>query len=208
MAGEILVRRRQRDGDCPLLRIDKGVSLIEASHVEFEQSFLLRKLLSDEGFDDIDILIKHGPDEGGQQHVRQNCPRSEAIENVIDRKIDDAKASLCDQVPMMLRKLPVGRDVQHDPSVLQFIHVQLETVMVERDKHVHLRFGAANAFIQDVQLIARMPTFYEGGILAVAEHAISGPFESLGDNRANRVYSLSGSTDDFKRRAGHRLAPT
>src|SRR6267378_5134293 len=111
VAGETLVRRRQRDGDPPLLWIDKGISLIDASHIEFEQSFLLRKLLSDEGFDNTDILVKHGPDKGGQQHVRQNRPRVEAIENVINRKMDDAKASLRDQLPMVLRKLPAGRDV-------------------------------------------------------------------------------------------------
>src|SRR5258708_24485605 len=104
VAGETLVRRRERDGDRSLLRIDKGISLIDASHVEFEQSLLPRKLLSDEGFDDIDILVKHGPDKGSQQHVRQNCPCAEAIENVINREIDDAKASLRDQLPMVLRK--------------------------------------------------------------------------------------------------------
>src|ERR1700675_2415113 len=87
VAGETLVRRRQRDGDRPLLWIDKGISLIDASHIEFEQSFLLRKLLSDERFDDIDILVKHRPDKGGQQDVRQNCPCAEAIENVINREI-------------------------------------------------------------------------------------------------------------------------
>src|ERR1700751_909596 len=206
MAGEALVRRRQRDGDRLLLWIE-GISLIDASHVEFKQSFLLRKLLADEGFDDIDILVQHGPDKGGQQHVRQNCLCAEAIKNVINREIDDAKASLRDQLPMVLRKLPCGRDVQHNPSLLQFIHVQLETVMVERNKHVHLRFGAANAFIRGVQLIARVPAFYEGGILAVAEHAISGSLETFGDNRANGVYSLSGSADDLERDAGHRLAP-
>src|SRR6201987_1908011 len=207
MAGKALVRRRQRDGDRPLLRIGKGISLIEASHVEFQQSLLLRKLLSDEGFDDIDILVKHGPDKGGQQHVRQNCFCAEAIENIINREIDDAKASLRDQLLVMLRKLPPGRHVQHDPSLFQFVHVQLETVMVERDKHVYLRFGAANALIRDVQLIARVPAFYEGGILTVAEHAISGSLETLGDDRANGVYSLYGSSDDFERGAGHRLAP-
>src|SRR5882762_9845381 len=168
VSGETLVRRRQRDRDRPLLWIDKGISLIDTSHVEFEQSFLLRKRLSDKGLEGIDILIQHGPDRGGQQHVRQNCPRAEAIENVINRKIDDAKALLRDQLLMMLRKLPPGCHVQHDPSLFQFLHIQLETVMVERDKHVHLRFGAANAFIRDVQLNARVPAFYEGGILAVA----------------------------------------
>src|SRR5260370_38976307 len=79
--------------------------------------------------------------------------------------------------------------------------------MVEREQHVHLRFGAANALIRDVQLIARMSAFYEGGILAVPEHAVSGSLETLGDNRANGVYSLSGSADDFERDAGHRLTP-
>src|ERR1700685_3104028 len=108
---------------------------------------------------------------------------------------------------MMLRKLPAGRDVQHDPSLLQFIHVQLETVMVKRDKHVYPGFGAANARIRDVQLIARVPALYEGGIFAVAEHAVSGSLETFGDNRANGVYSLSGSADDFERNAGHRLTP-
>src|SRR5712672_1795904 len=137
VAGETLVSRRQRDGDRPLLWIDKGISLIDASHVEFEQSFLLRKRLSDEGLEGIDILVKYGPDKGGQQHVRQNCPRAEAIEHVVDREIDDVKASLRDQLPMMLRKLPPGRHVQHDPALFQFIQVQLEAVMVERDKHVH-----------------------------------------------------------------------
>jgi hypothetical protein len=52
----------------------------------------------------------------GHQHVRQNCPRAEAIEHVINREIDDAKAPLRDQFLMMLRKLPPGRHVQHDPS--------------------------------------------------------------------------------------------
>src|SRR6266403_118374 len=207
MAGETLVRRRQRDGDRPLPWIDKGISLIDTSHVEFEQSFLLRKRLSDEGLESIDILVQHGPDKGRQQHVRKNCPRAEAIEHVINREIDDAKASLRDQFQMMLRKLPPGRHVQHDPSLFQFIHVQLETVMVERDKHVHLRFGAANTFIRDVKLIARVSAFYEGGILAVAEHAISGYLETLGDNRANGIYTLPGSADDFERDAGHRLTP-
>src|SRR5277367_6099085 len=79
--------------------------------------------------------------------------------------------------------------------------------MVERDKHVHLRFGAADALIRDVQLIARVSAFYEGGILAVAEHAVSGSLETLSYNRANGVYSLSGSADDFERDAGHRLTP-
>src|SRR5229473_8282963 len=169
--GETLVRRRQRDGDRPLLWIDKGISLIDASHVEFEQSFLPRKRFSDEGLEGIDILAKHGPDKGGQQNVRQNCPCAEAIENVINREIDDAKASLRDQLLMMLRKLPPGRHVQHDPALFQFLQVQLEAVMVERDKHVHLRFAAANAFVRGVELIARVPAFYEGGILAVTEHA-------------------------------------
>src|SRR6266478_657054 len=207
VAGETLVRRRQRDRDPPLLWVDKGISLIDASHVEFEQSFLLRKRLSDEGLDGIDILIKHGPDKGGQQHVRQNCPRAEAIENVINREIDDAKASLRNQFPMMLRELPPGRHVQHNPSRFQFLHIQLETVMIERDKHIHLCFGAADALIRDVQLIARMPALDERGIFTVAEHAISGSFETFGDNRANGVYSLSGSADDFERYAGHRLTP-
>src|SRR5712664_163119 len=207
VAGETLFRWRQRDGDRRLLRIDKGISLIDTSHVEFEQGFLLRKRLSDEGLEGIDILVEHGPDKGGQQHVRQNCPRAKAIEHVINREIDHAKVSLRDQFLMMLRKLPPGRHVQHDPSLLQFIHVQLETVMVERYKHVHLRFGAANAFIRDVQLIARVPAFYEGWILAVAEHAAPRSLETFGDNRANGVYSLSGSADDFERDAGHRLAP-
>src|ERR1700693_49722 len=106
---------------------------------------------------------------------------------------------------MMLRKLPAGRHVQHDPSLFQFLHVQLKTMMVERDQHVDLGFGAANAFIRDVQLIARVPAFYQGGILAVAEHAISGSLETLGNNRADGVYSLSGSADHFERYAGHRL---
>jgi hypothetical protein len=125
----------------------------------------------------------------------------------IDGEIDDPKASLRDQFPMMLRKLPRGRYMQHDPALFQFMQVQLETVVVERDKHVHLRFGAANAFIRDVQLIARVSAFYEGGILAVAEYAISGSLETLGDNRANGIYSLSGSADDFERDTGHRLRP-
>src|ERR1700730_2343649 len=207
VAGKSLVRRRQRDGDSPLFRTDKRISLIDASHVEFEQSFLLRKRLSDEGLESIDILVKHGPDKGGQQNVRQNCPRAEAIEHVVNREIDDAKASLRDQFLMMLRKLRPGRDVQHDPPLFQFLHVQLETVMVERDKHVYLGFGTANALIRDVQLIARVSAFYEGGILAVAEYAVSGSLETFGDNRANGVYSLSGSAEDFERNAGHRLAP-
>ena len=122
MAGEAFVRRRQRDGDRPLLWIDKGKSLIDASHVEFEQGFLLRKPPSDEGLEGIDILVKHGPDKGGQQHVRQNCPRTKAIENIINREIDDAKVSFRDEFLMMLRKLPPGRHVQQDPSRFQFLH--------------------------------------------------------------------------------------
>src|SRR3984957_15376546 len=207
MAGEPLVRRRQCDGDRPLLWIDKGISLFDASHVEFEQGFLLRKRLSDEGLEGIDIPVKYGPNKGSHQHVRQNCPRAEAIENVVNREIDDAKASLRDQLLMMLRKLPPGRHVQHDPSLFQFLHIQLEPVMVERDKHVQLRFGAADGLIRDIQLIARMAALDERGILAVAEHAISGSFETFGDNRANGVYALSGSADYFERFAGHRLTP-
>src|SRR5882757_830851 len=113
VAGEAFVRRRQHNRNPPLLWIDKGISLIDTSHVEFEQSFLLRKLLSDEGLEDIDILVQHGPDKGGQQHVRQNCPGAEATEHVINREIDNAKASLRDQLQMVLRKLPPGRHVQH-----------------------------------------------------------------------------------------------
>src|ERR1700678_1623595 len=79
--------------------------------------------------------------------------------------------------------------------------------MVERDKHVHLHLGATNVSIRDVQLIARMAALDERGILPVAEHAIAGSFETLGDNRANGVYSLSGCADDFERDAGHRLTP-
>src|ERR1700689_4847573 len=79
--------------------------------------------------------------------------------------------------------------------------------MVERDKHVHLHLGATNVSIRDVQLIARMASLDERGILPVAEHAIAGSFETLGDNRANGVYSLSGCADDFERDAGHRLTP-
>src|SRR5712691_5548092 len=203
VAGEAFVRRRQRDGDRPLLWIDKGISLIDTSHVEFEQSLLLCKRLSDEGLEGIDILVKHGPEKGGQQHVRQNCPRTKAIENVINREIDDAKTSLHDQFLMMLRKLPPVRHLQHDPSWFQFLHIQLESMMGERDKHVHLCFGAADALIRDVQLIARMPALDERGILAIAEHAISGSFETFGDNRANGVYSLSGRADHFERDAGH-----
>ena len=97
--------------------------------------------------------------------------------------------------------------MQHDPSLFQFIHVQLETVMVERDKHVHLRFGAADTLIRDVQLIARMPALDEIRILAVTEHTVFRSLETFGDNRANGVYSLSGSADHFKRYAGHRLTP-
>src|SRR3954447_3107236 len=207
VAGEAFVRRRQHNRNPPLLWIDKGISLIDTSHVEFEQSFLLRKLLSDERLEDIDILVKHGPDKGSQQHVRQNCPRTKTIENVINREINDAKASLHDQFLMVLRKLPAGRHVQHDPSRLQFLHIQLESVVVKRDQHVHLCFRAADALIRDVQLIARMPALDERGILAITEHAISGSFETLGDDRADGVYSLSGSADDLERYAGHRLTP-
>src|SRR5258708_1543280 len=105
VAGEPLVRRRQRDGDRPLLWIDKGISLIDTSHVEIEQRFLFRKPLSDERLEGIEILVQHGPDKGSQQHIRQNCPRAEAIKNVINRKINDAKASLRDQFLMIIRKL-------------------------------------------------------------------------------------------------------
>src|SRR5882672_9151132 len=197
VAGEAFVRRRQHNRDPPLLWIDKGISLIDTSHVEFENRFLLRKLLSDERLEGIEILVQHGPDKGSQQHIRQNCPRAEAIKNVINRKINDAKASLRDQFLMMLRKLPPGRHVQHDPSRFQFLHIQLESVMVERDEHVHRGFGAAGALTRDVQLIARTPALDERGILAIAEHAISGSFETFGDNRANGVYSLSGRADHF-----------
>src|SRR5258708_3236571 len=114
VARETLVRRRQCDGDRPLLWIDKGISLVDASHIEFEQGFLLRKRLSDERLEGIDILAQYAPDKGGHQHVRQNCLRAEAIKNVVNREIDDAKASLRDQFLMMLRKLPAGRHVQHD----------------------------------------------------------------------------------------------
>src|SRR5882757_8189063 len=207
VAGEAIVRRRQCDGDRPLRWIDKGVSLIDASHVEFEQGFLLCERLSDEGLEDIDILVKHGPDKGGQQHIRQNCPRAKAIENVINREIDDAKISFRNQFLVMLRKLPPGRHVQHDPSPFQLLHIQLEPVMVERDKHIHRCFSAAEALIRDVQLIARMPTLDERGILAIAEHAISGSRETFGDNRANGVYSLSGRADHFEGYAGHCLRP-
>src|ERR1700689_4792547 len=136
VAGEGLVRRRQRNGDRSLLWIDKGISLIDTSHVEFEQSFLLCKFLADEGLEGIDILVQHRPDKGGQQPVRQNSARAEAIEHVVNREIDNAKISLRDQFLMMLRKLPLGRHVQHDPSLFKFVHVQLKTMMVERDKHV------------------------------------------------------------------------
>src|SRR6201987_966758 len=80
-------------------------------------------------------------------------------------------------------------------------------MMVEGDKYIHLGFGTANGFIRDVELIARVSAFYEGGILAVAEHAISGSLETLGDNCANGIDALSGSADDFERDAGHRLTP-
>src|SRR5229473_2773476 len=49
-----------------------------------------------------------------------------------------------------------------------------------------------------------MPALDERGILAIAEHAISGSFETFRDNR---VYSLSGRADHFERYAGHRLTP-
>jgi hypothetical protein len=109
VAGEAFVRRRQRDGDRPLLWIYKGKSLIDALHVEFEQGFLLREPAPDGRLEGIDILVKHGPDESGQQHVRQNCRRTKAIENVINREIDDTKISFRDQFLVMLRKLPPGR---------------------------------------------------------------------------------------------------
>src|ERR1700748_417070 len=108
---------------------------------------------------------------------------------------------------MMLRKLPPGRDVQHDPALFQFFHVQFKAVMVERDKHVHLGFVTANPLVRDIQLIARVSALYERGILSVSEHAVSGPLETLGDNRANGVYSLSGSADDFEGDTRHRLTP-
>src|SRR5882672_7926525 len=93
--------------------------------------------------------------------------------------MDDAKISLRDEFLMMLRKLPPGRHVQYNPSRFQFLHIQFEPVVIERDKQVHLGFGAADALIRDVQLIARMPALDERGILAIAEHAISGSFETL-----------------------------
>src|SRR5271154_6186521 len=79
--------------------------------------------------------------------------------------------------------------------------------MVERDKHVYLGFGAADALIGDVQLIARMPALDERWVFTVAEHAVSGSLESLGNNPADGVYSLAGSADDFERDAWHRLTP-
>jgi hypothetical protein len=52
-----------------------------------------------------------------------------------------------------------------------------------------------------------MAALDERGILAIAEHAISGSFETFCDNRANGVYSLSGRADHFERCTGHRLTP-
>src|SRR5882757_5497594 len=52
-----------------------------------------------------------------------------------------------------------------------------------------------------------MPALDERGILAIAEHAISGSFETFGDNRANGVYSLSRRADHFEGYPGHRLTP-
>src|SRR5580658_8066937 len=68
---------------------------------------------------------------------------------------------------MTLGKLPRGRHVQHDPSLFQLFHVELEPVMVKRDQHVHLRLGAADPLIRNIQLIARMPALYELGIFAI-----------------------------------------
>src|SRR5271154_3636065 len=42
--------------------------------------------------------------------------------------------------------------------------------MVKRDQHVHLRFGAADPLIRNIQLIVRVAALYERGIFAVAEH--------------------------------------
>src|ERR1700685_3883525 len=62
---------------------------------------------------------------------------------------------------MTLGKLPPRRHVQHDPSLFQLLHVELEPVMVKRDQHVHLRLGAADPLIRNIQLIARVAALYE-----------------------------------------------
>jgi hypothetical protein len=69
VAGEFLVRRWQRNRDLALHWIPERVSLVDAPHVEFEQSFLFRKLLSDQRLKGIDILIEHGPDKGSKQCI-------------------------------------------------------------------------------------------------------------------------------------------
>src|SRR5580698_7341329 len=68
---------------------------------------------------------------------------------------------------MTLGKLPLRRHVQHDPSLFQLLHVELEPVMVKRDQHVHLRLGAADPLIRNIQLIARVAALYELGIFAI-----------------------------------------
>src|ERR1700683_843112 len=80
--------------------------------------------------------------------------------------------------------------------------------MVKRDQHVHLRLGAANPLIRNIQLIARVAALYERGIFAVAEHAVSRSLETFRDNCANGVSPLSGSADDFDGYAGHGLIST
>ena len=59
--------------------------------------------------------------------------------------------------------------------------------MVKRDQHVHLRLGAADPLIRNIQLIARVAALYERGIFAVAEHAVSRSLETFRDNCANGV---------------------
>ena|SRR5580658_9243398 len=39
--------------------------------------------------------------------------------------------------------------------------------MVKRDQHVHLRLGAADPLIRNIQLIARVAALYELGIFAI-----------------------------------------
>jgi len=63
----------------------------------------------------------------------------------------------------MLRKLPPRASRAERSLPVSVIHVQIETVRVERDKHVHLVLGDANALIRDVQFDSSRARLYEEG---------------------------------------------
>jgi len=57
MAGEAFVRRRQHNRDPPVLWIDKGISLIDTSHVEFENRFFFANFSPTRRLEGIEILV-------------------------------------------------------------------------------------------------------------------------------------------------------